>query len=36
VLGQVSDKVKAITLDRANAQQCRVVMIEGKPMLQAV
>jgi hypothetical protein len=34
VAGQVSDKVQAITFDRADAEHCRVVTIEGKPMLQ--
>src|ERR1035438_1016746 len=36
VVGQVSDKVKAVTFDRADAGHCRVVMIEGRPMLQTV
>jgi hypothetical protein len=36
VIGQVSDKVKAITFNRADAEHCTVVMIEGKPMLQTV
>jgi hypothetical protein len=35
-VGQVSDKVKAVTFDRADAQHCRVVIIEGRPMLQTV
>jgi hypothetical protein len=34
--GQVSDKIKAITFDRADREHCRVVVIEGKPMLQTV
>lgn len=34
VVGQVSDKVKSITFDRADREHCRVVMIEGRPMLQ--
>ena len=36
VVGEVSDKVKAITFNRADAEHCRVVMIEGRPMLQTV
>ncbi len=36
VVGQVPDKIKAITFDRADAEHCRVVMIEGRPMLQTV
>jgi hypothetical protein len=34
--GQVSDKVQAITFDRADGAHCRVVMVEGRPMLQTV
>jgi hypothetical protein len=34
VVGQVSDKAKVITFDRADTEHCRVVMIEGRPMLQ--
>jgi len=36
VVGQVSDKVKAITFGRADAEHCAVVTIEGRPMLQTV
>ncbi|MGB6687450.1 MAG: hypothetical protein WBE76_06375 [Terracidiphilus sp.] len=36
VAGQVSDKAKAIAFDRADAEHCRVVTIEGRPMLQTV
>jgi hypothetical protein len=36
VVGQVSDKVKAITFDRADTEHCAVVTIEGRPMLQTV
>jgi hypothetical protein len=36
VVGQVSDKGKAIAFDRADAEHCRVVTIEGRPMLQTV
>jgi hypothetical protein len=35
-VGQVSDKVKAIAFDRADAAHCKVVTIEGRPMLQTV
>jgi hypothetical protein len=34
VVGQVSDKVKVITFDRADSEHCKVVTIEGRPMLQ--
>lgn len=34
VMGQVSDKVQAITFDRADSVHCRVVKIEGRLMLQ--
>jgi hypothetical protein len=34
VAGQVPDKIKVITFDRADAEHCSVVMIEGRPMLQ--
>lgn len=36
VAGQVSDKGKTVTFDRADSEHCRVVMIEGRPMLQTV
>ena len=36
MVGEVSDKDKAITFNRADAEHCRVVMIEGRPMLQTV
>ncbi len=36
VVGQVSNKVTAITFDRADAEHCGVVVIEGRPMLQTV
>jgi hypothetical protein len=32
--GQVSDRVTAIAFDRTDAEHCRVVTIEGRPMLQ--
>lgn len=35
-VGQVSDNVKAITFDRADAEHCAVVTIEGRPMLQTI
>jgi hypothetical protein len=35
-LGQVPDKVKEITFDRADAEHCKVVTIEGRPMLQTL
>jgi len=34
VVGQVADKAKTIAFDRADAEHCHVVMIEGRPMLQ--
>jgi hypothetical protein len=34
VVGQVSDKGMAISFNRADAEHCRVVTIEGRPMLQ--
>jgi hypothetical protein len=34
VAGQVSGKGKAIAFDRADTEHCRVVTIEGRPMLQ--
>jgi hypothetical protein len=34
VLGQVTDKIKVVIFDRADADHCRVVTIEGRPMLQ--
>jgi hypothetical protein len=34
VVGQVSNRVKVITFDRADPEHCKVVMIEGRPMLQ--
>jgi hypothetical protein len=36
VAGQVSGSVKVIAFDRADAEHCRVVTIEGRPMLQTV
>jgi len=33
-VGQVSDKANAIAFDRVDAEHCRVVRIEGRPMLQ--
>lgn len=36
VVGQVPGKVNVIAFDRADAEHCRVVMIEGRPMLQTV
>jgi hypothetical protein len=36
VFGQVSNKVKVVTFDRADPEHCKVVMIEGRPMLQTV
>jgi len=35
-IGQVSGKVKEIAFDRADTEHCRVVIIEGRPMLQTV
>jgi hypothetical protein len=32
--GQVSDNPKSITFDRADAEHCKVVTIEGRPMLE--
>jgi hypothetical protein len=34
LMGQVPDKMKAIAFDRADAEHCSVVTIEGRPMLQ--
>jgi hypothetical protein len=34
--GQISDKVRTISFNRADAEHCRVVTIEGRPMLQTV
>jgi hypothetical protein len=36
VVGQVSGNVKSIEFDRADVEHCRVVTIEGEPMLQTV
>jgi len=36
VVGQVSGEVKTIVFDRADVEHCRVVTIEGRPMLQTV
>jgi len=36
LVAQVSNKVKVVTFDRADPEHCKVVMIEGRPMLQTV